>query len=53
MQDCDWLHLSVLNEQEVTKWVETRLSQCLLLYRVVDEYVFFACFGFWSETPTP
>ncbi|EGY1756978.1 hypothetical protein JHS31_004445 [Salmonella enterica] len=51
-QDSDWLYLPELSEQEVKKWLETRLAQYPLLYRVVDEYVFFACFGFWSETPT-
>lgn len=50
LQNSDWMYLSALNEQEVKAWVETRLSQYPLLYRVVDEYVFFACFGFWSES---
>ncbi|EDW1732861.1 hypothetical protein S726_005053 [Salmonella enterica subsp. enterica] len=52
LQNSDWLYLPELSEQEVKAWVETLLSQYPLLYRVVDEYVFFACFGFWSETPT-
>ncbi|EBL6728849.1 hypothetical protein BWJ02_23230 [Salmonella enterica] len=51
LQNSDWLYLSALNEQEVKAWVETRLSQYPLLYRVVDEYVFFASFGLWSESP--
>ncbi|EAS2029039.1 hypothetical protein A6855_18135 [Salmonella enterica] len=50
-QDSDWLCLLGLSGQEMKAWVETRLSQYPLLYRVVDEYVFFASFGFWSETP--
>ncbi|EMF9802445.1 hypothetical protein V4X63_004675 [Salmonella enterica] len=49
LQNSDWLYLAGLNEQEVKKWLETRLSQYPLLYRVVDEYVFFACSGLWSE----
>ncbi|ECA3795457.1 hypothetical protein FPE53_25825 [Salmonella enterica subsp. enterica] len=52
LQNSDWLYLPGLSEQEVKAWVETRLSQYPLLYGVVDKYVFFACFGFWSETPT-
>ncbi|EDK7618569.1 hypothetical protein CKG84_16705 [Salmonella enterica subsp. enterica serovar Newport] len=51
LQNSDWMYLSALNEQEVKAWVETRLSQYPLLYRVVDEYVFFASFGLWSESP--
>ncbi|EAA7555708.1 hypothetical protein LO27_25385 [Salmonella enterica] len=51
LQNSDWLYLSALSELEVKKWVETRLSQYPLLYSVADEYVFFACFGFWSESP--
>ncbi|EDV2894423.1 hypothetical protein CSM99_004927 [Salmonella enterica subsp. diarizonae] len=51
LQNSDWLYLPGLSEQEVKAWVETRLSQYPLLYRVVDEYVFFASFGLWSESP--
>ncbi|ENU2135286.1 hypothetical protein ACE60T_005724 [Salmonella enterica] len=51
LQNSDWLYLPELSEQEVKTWVEKRLSQYPLLYRVVDEYVFFASFGFWSEAP--
>ncbi|EOF5505870.1 hypothetical protein ACK1TF_003832 [Salmonella enterica] len=50
LQNSDWLYLPGLSEQKVKTWVETRLSQYPLLYGVVDEYVFFSCFGFWSET---
>ncbi|EAP1707817.1 hypothetical protein D6O16_23130 [Salmonella enterica] len=49
LQNSDWLYLSGLSEQEVNKWLETRLAQYPLLYRVVDEYAFFSCFGLWSE----
>ncbi|EFS9904811.1 hypothetical protein HWF18_002309 [Salmonella enterica] len=52
LQNSDWLHLPGLSELEVKTWLETRLSQYPLLYRVVDEYIFFASFGLWSETPT-
>ncbi|EDQ7381003.1 hypothetical protein ABC356_004587 [Salmonella enterica] len=51
LQNSDWLYLSALSGQEVKKWVETLLSQYPLLYRVAYEYIFFACFGFWSESP--
>ncbi|EAQ7979868.1 hypothetical protein D6N97_22720 [Salmonella enterica] len=51
-QDSNWLCLPGVSGQEMKAWVETRLSQYSSLYRVVDEYVFFACYGFWSETPT-
>ncbi|ENO2526184.1 hypothetical protein ACBB58_003973 [Salmonella enterica] len=51
LQNSDWLCLPGLGRQEMKAWVETRLSQYPLLYRVVDEYVFFASFGFWSEAP--
>ncbi|EAS3778770.1 hypothetical protein D6F12_09680 [Salmonella enterica] len=50
-QDCNWQGLVTLNEREVSAWVASRLSQCPLLYSVVDEYVFFACSGFWSDNP--
>ncbi|EGM1540800.1 hypothetical protein ILW05_004944, partial [Salmonella enterica] len=52
LQNSDWLCLPGLSEQEVKVWVEKRLSQYPSLYSVVDEYVFFACFGFWSESPS-
>ncbi|ECA4570210.1 hypothetical protein ELL97_00810 [Salmonella enterica subsp. enterica serovar Muenchen] len=51
LQNSDWLYLPGLSEQEVKKWLETRLAQYPLLYSVADEYVFFACSGFWSEAP--
>ncbi|EAM1204907.1 hypothetical protein BUL74_01705 [Salmonella enterica subsp. enterica serovar 4,[5],12:i:-] len=51
LQNSDWLCLPGLSEQEVKVWVEKRLSQYSSLYSVVDEYVFFACFGFWSDSP--
>ncbi|EKS5987939.1 hypothetical protein QCA75_004545 [Salmonella enterica] len=51
LQNSDWLYLPGLSEQKVKTWVETRLSQYPLLYGVVDEYVFFSCFGFWSDNP--
>ncbi|EHJ5407420.1 hypothetical protein KAO45_004872 [Salmonella enterica subsp. enterica serovar Wedding] len=50
LQNSDWVCLPGLSEQEVKTWVETRLMQYPLLYGVVDKYVFFACFGLWSET---
>ncbi|EBV1275297.1 TPA: hypothetical protein G9E70_005232 [Salmonella enterica] len=50
-QDCNWQGLVTLNEREVSAWVASRLSQYPLLYSVVDEYVFFACSGFWSDNP--
>ncbi|HAG1966924.1 TPA: hypothetical protein G8R56_005226 [Salmonella enterica] len=50
-QNNDWLYLPALSEQEVKVWMETRMAWYPLLYSVVDEYVFFASFGFWSETP--
>ncbi|EBS4409298.1 hypothetical protein DQE35_29540 [Salmonella enterica subsp. enterica serovar Newport] len=50
-QDCNWQDLVTLNEREVSAWVASRLSQYPLLYSVVDEYVFFACSGFWSDNP--
>ncbi|EMJ2324425.1 hypothetical protein V7L32_004936 [Salmonella enterica] len=51
-QDCNWQGLITLNEREVSAWGASRLSQYSSLYSVVDEYVFFACFGFWSESPS-
>ncbi|ECR8416787.1 TPA: hypothetical protein N1415_003040 [Salmonella enterica subsp. enterica serovar 4,[5],12:i:-] len=51
LQNSNWQYLPGLSEQEVKVWVETRLSQYPLLYSVVDEYVFFACAGFWSDNP--
>ncbi|EAR4689752.1 hypothetical protein CC014_11210 [Salmonella enterica] len=49
-RDCNWQGLVTLNEREVSEWMASRLARYPLLYRVVDEYVFFACFGFWSES---
>ncbi|EIK6738953.1 hypothetical protein RBV54_004859 [Salmonella enterica] len=51
LQNSGWLYLPGLSEQEVKKRLETRLAQYPLLYRVVDEYIFFASFGLWSEAP--
>ncbi|EAM9431113.1 TPA_asm: hypothetical protein G0G78_23875 [Salmonella enterica] len=49
LQNSDWQYLPGLSEQEVKTWVETRLSRYPLLHRIVDEYVFFGCAGFWSD----
>ncbi|EDR6290223.1 hypothetical protein R2E04_002428 [Salmonella enterica] len=40
-----------LNEREVSEWMASQLARYPLLYSVVDEYVFFACSGFWSDNP--
>ncbi|EII7450271.1 hypothetical protein LHS21_004553 [Salmonella enterica subsp. enterica serovar Newport] len=50
-QDCNWQGLVTLNEQEVAAWVACQLARYPLLHRMVDEYVFFACAGFWSDNP--
>ncbi|HAF2128142.1 TPA: hypothetical protein G9F27_002294 [Salmonella enterica] len=48
-QDCNWQGLVTLNEQEVAAWLGCQLARYPLLHRMVDEYVFFACAGFWSD----
>ncbi|MDJ6543220.1 hypothetical protein LEC33_26495 [Salmonella enterica] len=50
-QDCNWQSLVALNEQEVAAWLACQLARYPLLHRIVDEYVFFACAGFWSDNP--
>lgn len=50
-RDCNWRDLVALNEQEVAAWVACHLARYPLLHRMVDEYVFFACAGFWSDNP--
>ncbi|EHB2434636.1 hypothetical protein JYH61_003860 [Salmonella enterica] len=50
-QDCNWQDLVALNEREVAAWVACHLARYPLLHRIVDEYVFFACAGFWSDNP--
>ncbi|EAB4413563.1 hypothetical protein KN894_004559 [Salmonella enterica] len=50
-QDCNWQSLVALNEQEVAAWLACQLARYPLLHRMVDEYVFFACAGFWSDNP--
>ncbi|EAS5349617.1 hypothetical protein JJJ40_004617 [Salmonella enterica] len=48
-QDCNWQGLVTLNEQDVAAWLACQLVRYPLLHRIVDEYVFFACAGFWSD----
>ncbi|EPC4838688.1 hypothetical protein Q1B87_003550 [Salmonella enterica] len=50
-QDCNWQDLVTLNEREVAAWLGCQLARYPLLHRIVDEYVFFACAGFWSDNP--
>lgn len=50
-QDCNWQDLVTLNEREVAAWLACHLAWYPLLHRMVDEYVFFACAGFWSDNP--
>ncbi|HAU3193469.1 TPA: hypothetical protein JDE59_000055 [Salmonella enterica subsp. diarizonae] len=50
-QDCNWQDLVTLNEREVAAWLACHLARYPLLHRIVDEYVFFASFGFWSDNP--
>ncbi|EOG7189586.1 hypothetical protein ACLH9T_004890 [Salmonella enterica] len=50
-RDCNWQDLVALNEQEVAAWLACHLARYPLLHRMVDEYVFFACAGFWSDNP--
>ncbi|HAF2408350.1 TPA: hypothetical protein G9E90_003700 [Salmonella enterica] len=48
-RDGNWQDLVTLNEQEVAAWLARQLARYPLLHRMVDEYVFFACAGFWSD----
>lgn len=48
-RDCNWQDLVALNEREVAAWLACHLARYPLLHRMVDEYVFFACAGFWSD----
>ncbi|ECG8508717.1 hypothetical protein FVI83_02925 [Salmonella enterica subsp. diarizonae] len=48
-RDGNWQDLVTLNEQEVAAWLACQLARYPLLHRTVDEYVFFACAGFWSD----
>ncbi|EAA6042678.1 hypothetical protein Q1B72_005019 [Salmonella enterica] len=50
-RDCNWQDLVALNEREVAAWLACHLARYPLLHRIVDEYVFFACAGFWSDNP--
>ncbi|EAP9511015.1 hypothetical protein L1O59_005384 [Salmonella enterica] len=43
--------LVALNEQEGAAWLACHLARSPLLHRMADEYVFFACAGFWSDNP--
>ncbi|ECG5862907.1 hypothetical protein ACLH9T_004932 [Salmonella enterica] len=49
--DGNWQDLVALNEREVAAWLACHLARYPLLHRIVDEYVFFACAGFWSDNP--
>ncbi|EEJ5471803.1 hypothetical protein AU693_004901 [Salmonella enterica subsp. diarizonae] len=48
-RDGNWQDLVTLNEREVAAWLACHLARYPLLHRMVDEYVFFACAGFWSD----
>lgn len=50
-QGSHWQTLITFSERDVSEWLSNRLVRYPLLHRIVDEYMFFACAGFWSDTP--
>lgn len=45
----EWLSLSRKTDRQIQSWINARLSRYADLRTSVDEYVFFSCFGYWTD----
>lgn len=45
----EWASLADKTDRQVQVWINTRLRTQPTLRAVIEEYVFFACFGYWAD----
>lgn len=45
----EWLSLSSKTDRQIQSWINTRLNRYADLRTTVDEYIFFSCFGCWTD----
>ncbi|MEI7125108.1 hypothetical protein [Pectobacterium versatile] len=45
----EWTSLADKTDRQVQVWINTRLRTRPTRRAVIDEYVFFACFGYWRD----
>ncbi|MCH5052272.1 hypothetical protein [Pectobacterium aquaticum] len=45
----EWASLVNKTDWQIQVWVNTRLKTQPTLWAMIDEYVFFACFGYWRD----
>ncbi|WP_437216364.1 hypothetical protein [Pectobacterium sp. LFLA-215] len=45
----EWASLADKTDRQVQVWINTRLRTQPTLQAVIEEYVFFACFGCWTD----
>ncbi|KHN55730.1 hypothetical protein [Pectobacterium fontis] len=45
----EWASLADKTDRQVQVWINTRLRIQPTLRAVIEEYVFFACFGYWAD----
>ncbi|GKW13710.1 hypothetical protein PEC301899_39920 [Pectobacterium carotovorum subsp. carotovorum] len=45
----EWASLADKTDRQVQVWINTRLRTQPTLQAVIEEYVFFACFGYWAD----
>lgn len=45
----EWESLVNKTDRQLQVWINTRLSTQPTLRVMIDEYVFFACFGYWAD----
>lgn len=45
----EWASLADKTDRQLQVWINARLETQLTLRVMIDEYVFFACFGYWAD----
>ncbi|MBQ4781207.1 hypothetical protein F9U38_11885 [Pectobacterium versatile] len=45
----EWASLADKTDRQIQKWINTRLRTQPARRVMIDEYVFFACFGYWRD----
>ncbi|GMB66000.1 hypothetical protein PPNK14_38920 [Pectobacterium parmentieri] len=45
----EWTSLADKTDRQIQMWISTRLRNQPARRAMIDEYVFFACFGYWAD----
>ncbi|WP_233977378.1 hypothetical protein [Pectobacterium versatile] len=45
----EWASLTDKTDRQIQEWINTRLLTQPARRMMIDEYVFFACFGYWAD----